>query len=494
MITSSCQAYTFALHSHMDYRPTIAWERRMKKPLVASYISGIYDQDHGESYITIFRYFIPEFIASLVMLLILIDARWVADLKSTSAYATVGVTNTLIHMITKMAEGFSVGATILTGHFNGLLDFKNVGKALVDSFWVTVVSGCFIAGILYFGAYWIFYLYGVPVKMISLGVPYLRLRALSILCMFIYAAFVGFFRGIKKPHIQMRIFIIGAICFLITDYALIFGKFGFPALGLQGSALASVIQYAVMLLCTFIYIYVDPKNYLYAIHFFSFKDITWMRIKELFTLIIPVMIDKGILAFSYMWLGYVVNPMGKYAIASLIVIKDLERFAILPAAAFAQVITFLVSNAYGLQDWEGIKNNIKKIVFLSSVGVFSILLIFSVWPEFFIHIFDQKDKFTAFSSRIFPLLSVLVFFDLLQLILSGALRGAANVHTVMYVRLGVCLLYFVPVSWIIAHLPVESLMLKFLLVYSSFYIGNGLMSIIYIQRFRTERWQHQIVR
>ena len=116
-----------------------------------------------------------------------------------------------------------------------------------------------------------------------------------------------------------------------------------------------------------------------------------------------------------------------------------------------------------------------------------------MWPEYFIGFFDLKGKFTAFSARILPIVSVLVFFDLLQLILSGALRGAANVRTVMQVRLAVCLFYFIPVSWLITKLPIESTMLRFLLVYSSFYLGSGLMSIIYIIRFRGERWKHKTI-
>jgi len=284
----------------------------------------------------------------------------------------------------------------------------------------------------------------------------------------------------------------GAVLYLFFDYALIFGKWGFPEMQLQGSAIASVIQYAVMVIASFGYIFFDRDNRKYGIELFSpIKD--WKRIKELVTLMLPVMIDKATLAAAYMWLGYMINPMGKYVIASLTAIKDLERFAILPAAAFANVITFLVSNAYGRQDWEGIKSNIKKTVFLSSVFVFSILLLLSLWPEYFISLFDQKSKFTAFSARIFPTLSILVFFDLLQLILSGALRGAANVNAVMWVRLAVCVFYFAPVSWILAHLPLESLTLKFLLVYSSFYVGNALMSLIYIHRFRGERWQRKTI-
>jgi putative MATE family efflux protein len=465
-----------------------------KKHFLKSYLEGILDTHHGESYRNIFRYFLPEFITSVLLyaFIPLVDARWVADLKSTSLYATVGVTNTLVHFIIKTAEGFSVGTVILAGYYNGKNDFKEVGRSVISSFWVTCIVGGSVATMLYAGAHWIYRLYGVPEKMIALGIPFLQLKAVGLLFMFVFFACVGFLRGIKKPRIAMQIFMSGAILFLFFDYALIFGKFGFPALGLMGSAWATVVQYMSMLLLAVGYVFFDKDNRKYGINLFSHLA-DWGHIASLFRLSWPVVLDKAVFAIAYIWLGYLINPMGKYAIASYSVIKDLERLAIQPAAAFAQVITYLVSNAYSVDDWQGIKSNIKKIIFISSVLVFAILLIFSLRPEFFIQIFDQKGKFTAFSAKIFPFLSVLVFFDLLQLVLSGALRGAANVKIVMLTRLSIFLLYFVPVSYFISQQTFENQHLKFLLIYGSFYLGSGLMSLIYIYRFRGERWKHKSV-
>ena len=82
-----------------------------------------------------------------------------------------------------------------------------------------------------------------------------------------------------------------------------------------------------------------------------------------------------------------------------------------------------------------------------------------------------------------------MFFDLLQLVLSGALRGAGNVKLVMTVRLLVCGFYFLPVSYILSQLAIEDTTLKLVLIYGSFYIGNALMSIVYINRFRGEDWK-----
>jgi Na+-driven multidrug efflux pump len=106
--------------------------------------------------------------------------------------------------------------------------------------------------------------------------------------------------------------------------------------------------------------------------------------------------------------------------------------------------------------------------------------------------FDGKGDFIDMAAFAFPILSSLVFFDLLQLILSGALRGSGNVKTVLAVRLCICFGYFFPVSYIIAHhIPIENIALKFILIYSSFYIGNAIMSIVYIKKFRSDQWHLQ---
>ena len=462
----------------------------MKKGLIASYWGGVTDMTHGQKYSKIIKYFLPEFITALVLysLLYLLDAYFVADLKSTATYATLGVTNTMIHLLVKLAEGISIGAVVLGGQFNGVKKFEEVGKTLVDAFWVSCIVGACISSILFFGAYWIYYLFGVPEEMIYLGVPFLRLRAIGIFFMFLYFALIGFMRAVKNTKTPMKIFAGGALVFIFFDYVLIYGKLGFPKMGLQGSAAASVLQYGAMLIFALMAIFLRKKNRIYAINLC--KPFTSMsRVIKLIRLSIPAVIDKSAMALAYIWMGAMMAPMGKVGLAIFSVVKDLERLALLPAVAFAQVITFLVSNDYGRENWKGIKSNVKKIVFLSSLMVFSILIIISIWPRFFIQFFDKKGDFTDIAAGVIPILSVLVFFDLLQLILSGAMRGASNVKTVMITRILVCSLYFVPCSYIISKIDFGSMVLKFALIYGSFYIGNALMSIVYIRRFRGQDWK-----
>ncbi len=61
---------------------------------------------------------------------------------------------------------------------------------------------------LYFGAHTIYNFYEAPPQMISLGVPYLRIRAIGVFFAFIYFALIGFLRGIKNPKLPMLFFIL----------------------------------------------------------------------------------------------------------------------------------------------------------------------------------------------------------------------------------------------------------------------------------------------
>ena len=460
----------------------------MKKNLIRSFIDGINDKNTGERYSTILRYFCPELITNLLLysLPIFVDAYFIGSL-STTAYATVGVTNTLLHWFVKFAEAFSVATVILTGQLNGSNDRHGAGKVLTTAFWVSCFVGMSVGCLLYIGAPLIYSLYGVPSDMFSMGIGYLQLRAIGLFLMFIYQACIGFLRGVKNTKIPMLTFVAGTIIFIIFDYLLIFGAWGFPAMGLEGSALASIIQYSVATVLVLVYLLAGPYTRSYAIRLFS--DLRNLRfVKNILSLSWPIILDKAAIPLSYIWLVKIMNPMGTNVLAAFCVVRNMEQFAFLPAIAFAQVITFLVSNDIGAGNWRGVKSNIKKVIFAAMCMMFLILVVFTLMPRPIVQLFDRQDNFTAFAVHVFPIVSIFMFCDLFQVILAGALRGAGNVKIVMIVRVIVLLGYFVPISYFLAQLPLQD-DIKFILIYSSFYLGNAIMSCGYLYHFRTDRWK-----
>ena len=446
----------------------------------------------GLSYGKIFHYFYPECISALIIYFLpyCIDCLFICHLQSTNSYAISGIVDNFLTMFLKASEGLSIGTIIVAGYYNGLHDFKKAGEAFVDAFWTVLCIGVIVSTSLYFLGFAICAFNKFSPEMIEQGIPYLKCKAISVFFIFLYFALVGFLRAIKNTFVPMVVFACGAVVFVITDYILIFGAFGMPQLCLFGSAVASVVQYAFMSVVMMIYIVYAQKHEKYEISILHAK-FNWCRIAKLLWVSIPVVIDKVSISFAYAWLGSCMSHLGATAGAAFSCIKMMERFAFLPAIASAQVITFLVSNDMGQHRWNDIHANIKRVLIIATFMVGTILLIGSLWPSWFVTFFDKKGEFGHLVAIIFPALSVLILIDLLQLILSAALRGAGDVQTVMFTRAVVISFYFIPATYVISWFTFHAMVTKMLVTYAAFLFGNALMSIVYVYRLRQNHWKKQ---
>jgi len=438
----------------------------------------------GQSYGTILKFFWPEFITALILysLPYFVDCFFIGHLKSTEIYTISGVVDNVLNICVKIAEGLSIGTVAMAGYYNGLHKYKDVGRAFSNALWVSVIIGGLVSCTVYLGGYWIYKIFNFSDHMINIGLPFLRIRAIAIFFQFVCFAFIGFLRSIKNTFIPMILFGIGSIVFIFSDYCLIFGNFGFPSLGLQGSAVAYLIQYVTMSLCAIIYVFYFGINKKYDIDM-KLDTLSRSKIIKLLWLSLPIIIDKAIMAWAYVWLSILLTPIGQHALANFSVMKLMERMVFLPATAFAQVITFLVSNDIGNKNWIDITANIKKVLMLSSIMIAVLLSFGSYYSLQIVELITCNKEIGSIAAKVFPALSLFVFIDLLQLILSGALRGAFDVRTVMVTRVCVICFYFMPISYLLSLIPIQSDVFKFFLIYSSFFIGNGLMSIVYIKKF-----------
>jgi len=120
--------------------------------------------------------------------------------------------------------------------------------------------------------------------------------------------------------------------------------------------------------------------------------------------------------------------------------------------------------------------------------VFILLTTFCLNPAFFVRIFDVKNKFAGFVQGVFPIISLFVVFDFIQLILSGVLRGSGDVRALMVIRFVACFLFFYPLSTWIASLDIPDQTVKFILLYGSFYVNTGLIGLLCIIRLKLNKW------
>lgn len=442
----------------------------------------------GESLKNILLFWLPELISATILISLppMVDSWIITRLGSTTLYGALGMGTNFLHTLIKLAEAIPVAAIAVIGRHNGAKEYEKCGQGLGDTFWTTFILGFFQFSIIYFSASSIYRWLGVPEDMVQIGTPFLQLKAFGVLLIFITLGLLGFMRAIKNTKIPMLLNLIGIIAFIFFDYSLVLGKFGFAQHGLMGSAIATIIQYGIMTAGAMTYILTNREYKIYFARIF-FAAFDTRRIVHLLNLSWPIIIDKSTIAFSYVWLSKMLATMGKYAITTFDVVKNLERFAFLPVMASAGIITFLVSNSLGAKDADGTIANIKKVYLLTFLTVAPLLVLLFFNAPYFISFFDPKNQFTDFASNILPAISFLVIFDFTQVVLAGALRGAGEVKMVMWSRLLACICFFFPVAYFLTNIPNLSDTTRFILVYGSFYVTTGIMGLTYMWRIKKLR-------
>lgn len=442
----------------------------------------------GESFISILRYWLPEAtsITLLVFVPIIFDSYLVANLGSASTYGALGAAMNIIHLIIKYSEALAVASIAIVGRHNGAGEFMACGKQFVNAVWTAIGVG--ISQFLFFFIFasGIYSYLGVSAKALTVGIPYLKLQAMCIPLTFVFMVLVGFMKGLKNTRVPMYIVVCGIFVFLFFDYALVLGRFGFPQMKLTGSAIATIIRYLFVNLLAIAYIVLNPEYKKFSI-IRSLGNVSLKEIGRLLNVCWPIVVDKGALAIAYIWLAKMVSSVGKYGMPAFDIVKNLERIALIPALSFAPILSLLISNSLGAKDYGSLHENVKKVLILALSFVATILLIIFFNAEYFAGLFDPKLKYAHITVPILRVVSIFAIFDTIQITLAGALRGAGDVRTVMWTRVG-CFFAFVPISYALHLLEIDNPALKFGLIYCSLYATTVVMGIRFAARICGQDW------
>src|SRR5690606_6779262 len=127
-------------------------------------------------------------------------------------------------------------------------------------------------------------------EILSASNAYINIRSWGIFFAFINFSFIAFFVGTLRTPILVYSTLLQAISNVIFDYLLIFGKFGFPEMGIEGAALASVIS-EVVAACYFLgftFFKVDLKKY----ELFDFHAFEWKKLRRMLKISAPIMLQN----------------------------------------------------------------------------------------------------------------------------------------------------------------------------------------------------------
>ncbi|HIB86872.1 TPA: MATE family efflux transporter, partial [Candidatus Poribacteria bacterium] len=169
-----------------------------------------------------------------------IDMIFIGQLGSPKL-AAVAMSGNILRLVTVIGLGISTGATVVVSQSIGAKKQAEGENIALQSLLLSVFFSVGICGIGYPLSAFSLRILGAAPEIVLLGVPYMQITFLGLIMRFLSMTLNSIYRGAGDAVTPMLVLIFATVLNIILDWLLIFGKLGFPELGIVGSAYATVI-------------------------------------------------------------------------------------------------------------------------------------------------------------------------------------------------------------------------------------------------------------
>ena len=300
----------------------------------------IIDTDYMDKNIftTINKMALPVLLSSLVEIIFGIADQAIIGRTSIEGYAAVGVVANLLYAITGTLGSLSIAFVILFGKALGSEDEKQKNYIFSTAFSLAIVILIVVGVItLVFGRLFLETFLGLQEDVLEYACDYLAIAGWGVGLNMLIFLFSAYFKNLKKTYISMAANIVSLGVNFIVDYTLVFGKFGFPRLGVKGAAIGTVVGLALNVV-----IFVIAFQRIKIVKFsFGFKG---KELGQLIKLYIPILGQDFVEATLFIMLvSAMVGRLDTYSIATYNILEVIAAFVILPAHAYGGVAMALVA-------------------------------------------------------------------------------------------------------------------------------------------------------
>lgn len=413
---------------------------------MASLLSAVYKENYKKTFILAY----PVMLSQLGHIMVgVVDTAMVGQI-GTIPQAAVALANSLYVIVLVFGLGVSYGITPLVAAADSSKDYTQNSALLKHGIAINTVIGILLFLLLIIVSP-VLNLFNQKQEVVDLAIPFLNVMMLGMIPLCIFSGFKQFTEGLSFTGIAMLITIGSNLLNVLLNYLMIFGHWGFPAMGLMGSCWASFISRVAMALAMFLYVFYNKHFKVYR-QGFNFRNFSLSLTKKILAIGVPSglqwVFEVGAFSFAVIMIGWI-SPAAQ---AAHQVALSIAAVTYMMASGLSAAASVRVGNQLGLKNREGVRiagfsTFVMVLVFMSFTAI-CFIVFRDVLPAFF-------NKETEVISIASSLLVVAAFFQLsdgVQVVGLGALRGIKDVQVPTLITLVAYWGIGLPMSYVFAFI------------------------------------------
>lgn len=365
-----------------------------------------------------------------------VDTLMVGSLGE-EALAGIAIGSSTFHFVVFVLAGVIFAISPLVSHAVGAQQHQAVPRIVRQGFWVAAVFSL-PAFVLFWNAEPILRLLGQSEGVIRMSGGYLRAMSFGALPALLTVSLRGFLEGTSNTRPILLISLLAVLLNVFLNDALIFGRYGLPALGLVGTGVASSIVYTLIFLITAIYV-LRTQQHAYPI--FAEIHLPHLEtIKELLQVGIPICLTLGFEIGLFSASAFVMGVIDARQLAAHQIALQSASITFMVPLGIALATCVRVGQFTGSSDMAGARIA-GRVGMVSATAVMGLsAVIFAVFPERIIGLYfdtgnPDNETVLRHATTFLRIAGLFQIVDGLQVVASNALRGLKETTAAMYLTL-----------------------------------------------------------
>ena len=365
--------------------------------------------------------------------------------ENVSALAASALANNVLSVPIVFLVGISYAATPKVAEYHAQERWRDCSKILNQSIinnliWVTLVCS-FLYFLLPYS-----HLLQQEENVLQLAIPFFGYLIASLPGLMIFQSFRQFYDGLGNTKPGMVASLGANVLNVILNYALIYGEFGFPEMGLIGAGISNLISRWVMGLSLMLFFLFDSRSAKWRSGFSNF-EYDFQILKALNKLGIPISLQFLFEVGAFSFTAVLVGRMGEISLSAHQIVITIASITYMMASGLASAATIRVGHFVGLKDRKMILitgRNAMVLVILFMAGTASLFLIFqNEIPAFFI----KKPEIGMAAAGLFFIAALFQISDGIQVVGLGCLRGLSDVKIPTLITFGAYWIIAIPLGY-----------------------------------------------
>lgn len=371
---------------------------------------------------------------------------------SEADFAAIGFVGVFYLAINAIGYGFSKGGQILIANMAGQQNKEGIRRNLQALGVFEAILAIVLWAFMHFASPWFFSIFIQNKEIYDASLEFIKYRSFGIFFSYAAVTLIALYTGIARTRFIMYETIFLLILNGVLNYALIFGKFGLPAMGIGGSALASTISEGIAVGIFFIYMWFDKSTR--ELKIFSKPDFQWTLVLKQLKLAGPIVAQNFVGLGSWFLFFSIIEDMGVHAMAISNLVRVVYLILSIPTWGFASTTNTIVSNLVGQRQSNAILPTMRKTAIICFIMTMILAIPFVIFPEYILYpIIGTDDASLLVTSKptLLILLVIVGLFSIISIYVNGIAGLGATIYG-LWVQIFSAVVYISAIYIVVDHL------------------------------------------